>query len=115
MPVMAVPWLRRLVAGLSTRRPGFDPGLVHVGFMVDQVVLEQVLPRALWFTPVNFIPPVLHYTEKEKKLIIFITGLRSKVQCCSASVASAVGPLKKKVPVMNLPVSAAFFISVCIV
>jgi hypothetical protein len=30
-----VPWLRRLVAGLSPRRPGFDPGSVYVGFMVD--------------------------------------------------------------------------------
>jgi hypothetical protein len=30
----AVPWLRWLVAGLSLRRPGFDPGSVHVGFVV---------------------------------------------------------------------------------
>jgi hypothetical protein len=29
----AVPWLRRLVAGLSPRRPGFIPRLVHVGFV----------------------------------------------------------------------------------
>jgi hypothetical protein len=34
--VKAVPWLRQLVAGLSPRRPGFDPGSVHVGFVPDK-------------------------------------------------------------------------------
>jgi hypothetical protein len=38
---LAVPWLRRLVAGLSLRRPGFDPGSVHVGFVVDKVAGEK--------------------------------------------------------------------------
>jgi hypothetical protein len=66
-PPMAVPWLRWLVAGLSPRRPGFHPGSVHVGFVVDNVALGQGFPRILWFSPVNFIPPVLHYTEKRKK------------------------------------------------
>jgi hypothetical protein len=61
---MAVPWLRRLVAGLSPRRSGFDPGSVHVEFVVDKVALGQVFPRVLRFSPVNFIPPVLHYMEK---------------------------------------------------
>jgi hypothetical protein len=37
-----VPWLRRLVAGLSPRRPGFAPGSVHVGFVIDKVALAQV-------------------------------------------------------------------------
>jgi hypothetical protein len=36
---MVVPWLRRLVVGLSPRRPGFNPGSVHVGFVVDKVAL----------------------------------------------------------------------------
>jgi hypothetical protein len=63
---MAVPWLRRLVAGLPPRRPGFDPGSVHVGFVVDKVALGQVFPRVLRFSPVDFIPPVLHYKENEK-------------------------------------------------
>jgi hypothetical protein len=40
--VMAVPWLRRLVAGLSPRRSGVDPGSVYVGFVVDKVALGQV-------------------------------------------------------------------------
>jgi hypothetical protein len=61
---LAVPWLRRLLAGLSPRRPGFDPGSVHVEFVVDKVALWQVFLRILRFSPVNFIPPVL---EKQKK------------------------------------------------
>jgi hypothetical protein len=40
----AVPWLRQLFAGLPLRRPVFDPGLVHVGFVVDKVALGQVFP-----------------------------------------------------------------------
>jgi hypothetical protein len=39
---LTVPWLRRLVAGLSQRRPGFDPASVNVGFVVDKVALGQV-------------------------------------------------------------------------
>jgi hypothetical protein len=35
--LQAVTLLRRLVTGLSPRKAGFDPGLVHVGFMVDKV------------------------------------------------------------------------------
>jgi hypothetical protein len=61
----AVPWLRRLVADLSPLKLGFDPGLFHVGFVVDKVALEQIFPRVLRFSPVNFITPVLHYTKKK--------------------------------------------------
>ena len=54
------------------------------------------------FSPVNFIPPVLHYLEKWKKLIIFlfifITGLHNKPQGCGGSVVSAAGPFLKKLP-----------------
>jgi hypothetical protein len=69
-----VPWLRRLVAGLSPRRPGLDPGSVYVRFVVDKVALGQVFPQVLRFSPVNFIPLVLHYFEKwgDKKLMIFL-------------------------------------------
>jgi hypothetical protein len=45
--IKAVAWLRRLVVGLPPRRPGFDLGSVHVGFLVDNVTLEQVFPRIL--------------------------------------------------------------------
>jgi hypothetical protein len=40
----AVPWLKRLVAGLSPRSPGFAPGSIHVGFVVGNVALGQVFP-----------------------------------------------------------------------
>jgi hypothetical protein len=93
---MAVPCLRRLVAGLSPRRPGFDPGSVNVGFVVDKVALGQVFLRVLRFSPVNFIPPAFHYIQNQKKWIIFITGLHNKPQGCGASVASAAGPFTKK-------------------
>jgi hypothetical protein len=49
-----------------TAEARFDPGSVHVGFVVDKVALGQVFPRVLWFSPVNFISPVLHYKEKRK-------------------------------------------------
>jgi hypothetical protein len=88
----AVPWLRRLAAGLSPQRPRFDPGSVHVGFVVDKVALGQVFPPVLWFSPSVFIPPVIRYTEKWKKLITFITGLHNKPQGCGVSVASPAGP-----------------------
>jgi hypothetical protein len=61
--------------------------------MVDKVALGQVFPRVLLFSPANFIPPVLHYKEKRKKLITFIAGLHNKFQGGGESVASAAGPL----------------------
>jgi hypothetical protein len=75
------------------------PGSVHVGFVVDKVTLGQVFLRALRFSPVNFIPPVFHYLENGKKLIIifiFVTGLHNKPSDCDASVASAARPFTKK-------------------
>jgi hypothetical protein len=44
-----VPWLRRLVAGLSRRRPVS----VHVGFVVGTVALGQVFLRVLRFSLIN--------------------------------------------------------------
>jgi hypothetical protein len=61
--VTAVPWLRRLVAGLPPRRRGFDPGSVHVGFVMDKVALGQVFPRVLRFSPEYFgFPLSFHST-----------------------------------------------------
>jgi hypothetical protein len=51
-----VPWLRSLVTDLSPRRPGFAPGSIHVGFVVDKVALGEVSLRVLRFSPVNIIP-----------------------------------------------------------
>jgi hypothetical protein len=45
----AVPYLRRLVAGVPQRRPGFDPRSGHVGFVVDKVALGQVFSEYFGF------------------------------------------------------------------
>jgi hypothetical protein len=49
----AVPRLRQLAAGLSPRRPGFDAGSVHVGFVVDKVALGQVFPPEYFSFPLS--------------------------------------------------------------
>jgi hypothetical protein len=46
--------LRRLGAGISPQRPGFDPGPVHV-----RCVMNQVAPSTS-VSPVSIIPPMLH-------------------------------------------------------
>jgi hypothetical protein len=80
----AVPWLRRLVAGLSSQRPGFDPKSVHVRFVVDKVALGQGFLPVLRFSAVSFIPLVLQYTEKRKKNAL------SSSQGCTISLQAAV-------------------------
>jgi hypothetical protein len=55
-----VSWLRRVVAALSPRRPGFDPRTVYVRFVVDTVALGRVFLPVLRFSPVSIIPPKLH-------------------------------------------------------
>jgi hypothetical protein len=55
-----VTWIKRIVAGLSSRRAGFAPGSIYVGFVVDKVVLWQVFLRVLRFSPTNIIPPFLN-------------------------------------------------------
>jgi hypothetical protein len=41
--------------------PGFAPGSVHLGFVVDEVALGQgFFFRVLRFTPVSIIPSGLH-------------------------------------------------------
>ena len=52
-------WFRQLVAGISLRIPGFDPGAIHVKFMVDWA-LGQVFLRVMRFSFVSIILPMLH-------------------------------------------------------
>jgi hypothetical protein len=89
-------------------------GSVHVGFVVDKVALGQVFLRVLRFSPLSFIPPVLHYTEERKKLIIFITGLHNKPQGCGASVVSAAGLFTtRKMGVSNsVPIPRKYCVSI---
>jgi hypothetical protein len=49
MAVMAVPQLRRVVAGFPPRRPGFEPGSSHVGSVEDRMALGQVLSEDFAF------------------------------------------------------------------
>ena len=57
----AMPWLRRLVNGVSPRRPGLDPGPVHVKFVAAKA--GQVAPRVLRLSPVRIIPPPMPHTH----------------------------------------------------
>jgi hypothetical protein len=91
-----VPWLRRLVAGLSPRRAGFDPVSVHMGFVV--------------VSPCQFHSTGAQLHGKTKNLVIFITGLHNKPQDCSASVASAAGPFYTQKETYVTPTNALFFI-----
>jgi hypothetical protein len=56
-----VPWLRRLVAGLSPRRLGFDSGSVHVGFVVDEVAMVVL--------PITLCSSAYHFTNAPYSLI----------------------------------------------
>jgi hypothetical protein len=55
-----VPWIRQLVAGLSVRRPGFDPRSVLEGFVVNKVAVGQVFVPVFRISPVSIIPTKLH-------------------------------------------------------
>jgi hypothetical protein len=91
-----VPWLRRLFASLSPRRLRFDPGSMHVGFVVDKVALDRFFPEYFGFSlSISFHRCSITRTN-EKTLIIFTTVLHNKPQGCGASVASAAGPFTKK-------------------
>jgi hypothetical protein len=97
------------MAQAVSRRPLTAEARVRSGFVVDKVALGEDFPRVLRFSPVNFIPPVLNYTEKQKKLITFITGLHNKPQGCGASVASAAGPFTTKKILNNLEYNITTF------
>jgi hypothetical protein len=57
---VAVPWLRRLVAGVSPRRPGFDPRSSPCEIRGGQSGTGIGLSPSCRFSPVDFIPLVLH-------------------------------------------------------
>jgi hypothetical protein len=66
---VAVTQLRRLVAGFPPRRPKFDPGSGHAGFVVDEVSLGQV------FSEYFVSPASLHSTNYFTITIIYHLGL----------------------------------------
>ena len=52
---VAMLWLGLLVATISPRRSGLNPGSVHVRFVVDELALGQVPLPVLPFSPVSNI------------------------------------------------------------
>jgi hypothetical protein len=48
----------RVIAGFWPRKPGLAPSSDHVGFVVSEVALGQVLLRVLRISPVNIFPPL---------------------------------------------------------
>lgn len=56
----ALPWIKRLVIGLSLQSLAFDPRRFHVGFVVENVVLGEWFLRVFPPSAVSIIPSVLH-------------------------------------------------------
>jgi hypothetical protein len=50
----------KLVAGLSLHKPGFNPGSGHVGFVAEEVEVEQNFRPVLRFSPGSTTPSTLH-------------------------------------------------------
>jgi hypothetical protein len=48
---------------ILTAEARFAPRSIHVGFVVDKVALGQIVLLVLRFSPVNIIPPLLHYSS----------------------------------------------------
>jgi hypothetical protein len=53
---MTIQWLRQLATVLSPWILGFDPKPVHMGFVVEKMVLGYVFLRVLWFSPITVLP-----------------------------------------------------------
>ena len=71
--IEAIPWHRRLVAGLSPPKPPLhllQPRPVRVGFVVDRVTLKKASLRLLRCVPVNIVPPVLHSHAVIRRCVI---------------------------------------------
>lgn len=48
--LIAIPWLRELVAAFSPRRHGLCPGSAHVSFVLNKMALGQLFLQIIWFS-----------------------------------------------------------------
>ena len=84
------------------QRSGSDPGTVHVGFMKDEVAVEQVILTYFRFFPYLIIPPISHIisTLQGKKMALLETAhvqTRSLMALLETAVAQtrSVTPLQE--------------------
>jgi hypothetical protein len=99
----AVPWFRQLVTGLSPRRPEFDPGSVHVGFVVDKLALGQVFPRVLQFPlSISFHRCCITRKKKTNHLHHRVAQYASRLRCVRSIYCGAL-PHKKKLFMISPP------------
>jgi len=85
--VRYVLWLRLFVAGLSPRRPGFDPRPIRLSFVVEKVSLRPVLLLVLRFFPFDIIPPVLH-THLQLHVAFNRTKMRNQTNTAESNALS---------------------------
>ena len=57
---LAIPWFRRLVAGLLPRRSGINLRQDHAGSLVEKVIPRQIFLSLRHFFPVSINAPELH-------------------------------------------------------
>jgi hypothetical protein len=65
----AMPWLRKLVAGLSLWRPGYASRSVLVGFVVDKVTLRGFSPSSLVF-PCQYHSIIVLYVHISSRAVV---------------------------------------------
>jgi hypothetical protein len=66
----AAPKLKRLVAGFSPRRSGFDPGAGQVAFVVDKVPMGQVFSEYFGFPCQSSFHQILHHLNHPGQVTI---------------------------------------------
>jgi hypothetical protein len=93
--ILAVPWLRRLVADYHRGGPGSIAGQSMWDLWWTKWHWDRFFSKYFGF-PLSISFHRCSVTRKNEKLIIFITGLHNKPQGCGASVAFAAGPSTTK-------------------